>query len=142
MIKSVKYLFLVLLVINLASCSNTNKNPVIKFSADSNLIIIKKIDESSLYQLKNSLNQNIDSLDIVSVISIPNAEDSLQNEERISGKLKISGDSIVFTPKHVFTKGKTYLVESYLGVSFADKNKLFKGTINHNLQPQKQILKR
>lgn len=142
MIKSVKYLFLVLLVINLASCSNTNKNPVIKFSADSNLIIIKKIDESSLYQLKNNLHQDIDSSNIISVISIPNVEDSLQNEEQVSGKLKITGDSIIFTPKNIFTKGKTYLVESYLGVSFADKNKLFKGTVNHNLQPQKQMLKR
>ncbi|WP_421945376.1 hypothetical protein [Pedobacter sp.] len=142
MIKAVKYLFLVLLIINLASCSNTNNNPVIKFSADSNLIIIKKIDESSLYQLKNNLNQDINSLNIISVISIPNADDSLQNEERVLGKLKIAGDSIIFTPKDIFIKGKTYLVESYLGVSFADKNKLFKGTINHNLQPQKQLLKR
>ena len=142
MIKSVKYLFLVLLVINLASCSNTNKNPVIKFSADSNLIIIKKIDESSLYQLKNNLHQDIDSSNIISVISIPNVDDSLQNDEQVSGKLKITGDSIIFMPKNIFTKGKTYLVESYLGVSFADKNKLFKGTVNHNLQPQKQMLKR
>ncbi|WP_316737949.1 hypothetical protein [Pedobacter aquatilis] len=140
MFKPVKFVFLLSLIINIASCSNTNKNPVIKFSADSNLIIIKKIDETSLYQVKNNL--SLDSSNLVSILSIPNVTDSLQDEEKVSGTLKLLADSIVFTPEENFIKGKTYIVETYLGTSFADKNKLFKGKITHNLQPYVQVLKR
>ncbi|WP_231460533.1 hypothetical protein [Pedobacter sp. Leaf132] len=142
MLKSIKYLFFALLVINLTSCTNTNNNIVIKFSPDSNLIILNKIDKKSIYQVKNDLKQNLDSSNLVSVVCIPGELDSLQDEETISGKLTLAGDSLIFAPDKPFLKGKSYLVESYLGTSFADRNKLFKGTIKHNLKPQTQLLKR
>ncbi|MFC3561733.1 hypothetical protein [Pedobacter jamesrossensis] len=124
------------------SCSNKNNAPVIKFSADSNSIVIKNIDEASLFQVKNAYRTNSDSVNFISVLLTPNETDSLQTEKEVSGKINLIGDSVLFIPETPFLKGKTYLVESYVGVKFADGGKLFKGTIKHSLQPQQQILKR
>ncbi|WP_290242874.1 hypothetical protein [Pedobacter aquatilis] len=66
----------------------------------------------------------------------------MQDEEKVAGKLNLAGDSIIFTPEKNFTKGKIYIVETYLGTSFADKEKIFKGTIKHNLKPFTRPLKR
>lgn len=142
MFKSVKCLLCFVVALNLASCSNTNNAPVIKFSVDSNSIVIKNIDEASLFQVKNAYRANPDSINFISVLLTPNQTDSLQAEEDISGKTILQGDSIVFVPEKPFLTGKKYLVESYIGVKFADGGKLFKGTIKHNLEPQQQVLKR
>ncbi|MCZ4223768.1 hypothetical protein [Pedobacter rhodius] len=141
MFKSVKYLF-VPVVLNLASCSNTNKAPLIKFSEDSTSIIIKNIDGASLFELRKDYKSNPDSVNFMAVILIPGETDSLQDEKIISGRTIMQGDSVTFKPETPFVKNKIYLVESYIGVSFADKNKLFTGTIKHNLEPHRQILKR
>jgi len=138
----VKYLFIVVVAILAISCSNTNSKPVIKFSGDSSSIIIKNIDEASLFQVKNAIKANPDSLNLISVLLTPGDQDSLQVEEEINGKFSVTGDSIVFKPKTPFLNGKSYLVESYVGVNYADAKKLLTNGIKHNLQPQQQILTR
>ncbi|WP_316830687.1 hypothetical protein [Pedobacter aquatilis] len=142
MFKSVKYLLVFIFAINLASCSNTNKAPLIKFSEDSTSIVVKNIDEASLFEVKKAYQSNPDSLNYLSVILIPGETDHLQDEQEVSGHTVLNGDSLIFKPQVQFVKGKNYLVESYIGVSFADKRKFFKGTIKHNLEPQRQMLKR
>ncbi|PWS27673.1 hypothetical protein DHW03_08800 [Pedobacter yonginense] len=143
MIKCViKYLFIVVAAIFLFSCSNTNSKPLIKFSGDSSSIIIKNIDEASLLQVKNAFKENPDSLNLVSVLLTPNDQDSLQIEKPIKGAFNVSGDSVIFKPAAPFVRGKSYLIESFIGVNYADARKLLTNGIKHNLQPQQQILTR
>ncbi|RNL49626.1 hypothetical protein [Pedobacter jejuensis] len=142
MFKSVKYLFVFVVAINIASCKSKNNKPTIKFSADSSSIIIKNIDEASLFEIKKVYQANPDSVDFISVLLTPGDTDSLQDEINILGKTILSGDSLIFSPQKSFLKSKKYLVESYIGVEFANGGKLFKGTIKHNLEPQQQTLKR
>ncbi|TCD12762.1 hypothetical protein EZ449_01580 [Pedobacter frigidisoli] len=124
------------------SCSGTNKKPIIKFSRDSTTIIIKNIDKASLLQLKNAYAINADSIDLISVLVKPGELDRLQDEIEVIGKVNLLGDSLVFKPDLPFKKNKNYLVESFIGVQFANAGKLLSGSIKQNLQPQKQILTR
>ncbi|RZL29215.1 MAG: hypothetical protein EOO96_20035 [Pedobacter sp.] len=142
MFKSVKYLLLFVILFQFTACSQKNDKPIITFSADSSSIVIKNIDQASLFEIKKTYQANPDSIKLISVLVTPGAQDSLQDEKDISGKAVLAGDSVIFTPANSFVKGKTYLVESYIGVKFADKSKLFKGTIKHNLEPQTQMLLR
>ncbi|RDC54745.1 hypothetical protein DU508_19775 [Pedobacter chinensis] len=124
------------------ACSNTNNKPIIKFSRDSSSIIIKNFDETSLLQVRNSYLANPDSNSLVSVLVQPGELDSLQDEILVPGKIKISGDSLVFNPDQPFRKDNTYVVESFINVQFATAGKLITGKVKYNLQPQRQILKR
>ena len=142
MFNSVKYLLLLIISAVFLSCSGKSDKPVIKFSGDSSSIVIKNINQASLFEIKKTMQANPDSIKFISVLVTPGDEDSLQDEKDIFGKILLKGDSIIFVPQQTFIKGKTYLVESYIGVKFADGSKLFKGTITHNLKPQIQMLKR
>ncbi|MFD2284780.1 hypothetical protein GJU39_12445 [Pedobacter petrophilus] len=126
----------------LISCSGKNKKPVIKFSADSASIVIKNIDEASLLQVKNQYQGNADSVELISVLLKPGELDSLQDDIVVPGKVIVTGDSVVFVPEQPFQKNKSYRVENYIGIKFAGLSNLLNGTARHNLQPQKQILKR
>jgi len=137
-----KYSVIVWVSISVLSCSNRNNKPIIKFSGDSTSIIIKNIDEASLLQVKNAYKANADTLNLVSVLIKPGELDSIQDELEVTGKVKILGDSLIFNPDQPFVKGKYYLVESYIGVKFATVGNLITGSAKHNLQPQKQTLKR
>ncbi|MFD2582798.1 hypothetical protein ACFSR6_09880 [Pedobacter vanadiisoli] len=132
----------VVVVIFALSCSNRNNRPVIKFSGDSSSIIIKNIDEASLLQVKNTYNAGGDTLNLISVSIKPGESDSLQDELELAGKVKILGDSLIFNPDQPFVKGKDYLVQSYIGVKFATIGNLITSSAKHNLQPQKQTLRR
>jgi hypothetical protein len=138
----IKFLFVFCLAVTVISCSNKSEKSIIKFSADRNSIVIKNIDQASLFQLKSMWKANPDSVNFITVLLTPGDQDSLQMEEEIFGKTLIQGDSVIFSPLTPFLKGKTYLVESYIGIKFADAGKLFKGSIKHNLVPQQQILTR
>jgi len=142
MFNSVKYLLLSVSSMVLLACSGKNDKPTINFSADSASIVIKNIDEASLYEIKKTYQLNPDSIKLISVLVTPGDEDSLQDEKDIFGKTFLKGDSLIFTPQQNFIRGKTYLVESYIGVEFANSGKLFTGTIKHNLEPQTQMLRR
>lgn len=124
------------------SCTGSNNKPIIKFSNDSSSIIIKNFDATSLLQAKNAYSANTDSANLVAVVVLPGELDSLQDQVAVKGEYKFIGDSLVFHPDKPFQKNKSYLVESFISVKFANTRKLFSGTIKQNLQPQKQILKR
>ncbi|MGN7990462.1 hypothetical protein ACTJKC_24200 [Pedobacter sp. 22226] len=137
-----KYSVVVAVFMSAFSCSNRNNKPVIKFSGDSTSIIITNIDEASLLQVKNTYQANVDTVNIMSVLIMPGELDSIQDELEVAGKVKIVGDSLIFNPDQPFVKGKDYLVESYIGVKFATVGNLITSSAKHNLQPQKQTLKR
>ena len=124
------------------SCSNTNNRPIIQFSDDSTSIIIKNIDEASLLQVKNAYKANADTINMITVLLKPGELDSIQDELEVPGKINIAGDSLVFNPNSAFVKGKTYVVESYIGVKFATMGNLISGTAKQNLQAQRQTLRR
>jgi len=137
-----KYLAMIAVAVFALSCSNTNNKPIIKFSRDSLSIIIKNIDEASLLQVKNAYKANADTLNLISVLIKPGDLDSIQDELEMPGKVKVSGDSVIFSPDQPFVKGKDYVVESYIGIKFATVGNLISGNARHNLQAQRQTLKR
>lgn len=137
-----KYLGLFMVAFLAISCSNTNNRPIIQFSGDSTSIIIKNIDEASLLQVKNAYKANADTINMVTVLLKPGELDSIQDELEVPGKINIAGDSLVFNPDSAFMKGKTYVVESYIGVKFATAGNLISGTAKQNLQAQRQTLRR
>jgi len=137
-----KYLGLLIVAFLAISCSNTNNRPIIQFSDDSTSIIIKNIDEASLLQVKNAYKANSDTINMITVLLKPGELDSIQDELEVPGKINIAGDSLVFNPDSAFMKGKTYVVESYIGVKFATVGNLISGTAKQNLQAQRQTLRR
>lgn len=141
-----RYLFNYLFVLGLAtvafSCTNENNKPEIKFSQDHSSIIIKNIDEVSLLKVKNAYQANPDSLNLVTVLISPGELDSLQDEIEVPGKIRVLGDSLIFKPTLPFIKTKRYIIESYIGIKYANAAKLLTGNTKQNLQPQRQILTR
>ena len=133
---------IVWIFISLFSCSNRNNKPVIKFSRDSTSIIITNIDEASLLQIKNAYQGKADTVNMISVLIKPGELDSIQDEQEVPGKVKVLGDSLVFSPDLPFLSGKEYLVESYIGVKFATVGDLIAGQGKQNLKAQQQTLKR
>ncbi|MEH3113304.1 hypothetical protein [Pedobacter terrae] len=136
------YSVFVWISVSVFSCSNRNNKPVIKFSGDSTSIIIKNIDEASLLQVKNAYQGKADTVNMISVLIKPDDLDSIQDEREVPGKIKILGDSLVFSPDQPFLKGKEYLVESYIGVKFATVGDLVMGKGKQNLKAVQQTLKR
>ncbi|MNK26310.1 hypothetical protein D3C87_446430 [compost metagenome] len=137
-----RYLILFIIAFLAISCSNTNNRPIIQFSADSTSIIIKNIDEASLLQVKNAHKDSSNAFNLVTVLLKPGELDSVQDELEVPGKINIAGDSLVFNPDSSFVKGKTYVVESYIGVKFATVGNLISGNAKQNLQAQRQTLRR
>ncbi len=136
------YSVIVWISISMFSCSNRNNKPLIKFSRDSTSIIIKNIDEASLFQVKNAYQNKADTINMISVLVKPGDNDRIQDEQEVSGKIEVLGDSLVFSPDEPFSKGKEYLVESYIGVKFATVGDLVMGKGKQNLKAQRQTLKR
>ena len=93
-------------------------------------------------KVKNSEQANPDSLNMVTGLMSPGELDSLQDEIEVPGKIFVRGDSLIFKPSLPFLKTRRYLVESYIGVKYANAAKLLTGNAKQNLQPQRQILTR
>ena len=130
------------LLFGIFACSGKKDQVVIAFSADRNSIVLKNIDEASLFQLKSLAQDHADSLELISVLLTPGDQDSLQMEAEVKGKTILQGDSLLFYPDSPFIKSKSYLVESYIGIKFGNADKLLKGGLKYNLRPQQQILTR
>lgn len=127
----------------LIACGSTNSEPLsIQFSSDSSKIIIKNIHDAGLYQLKKNLSTDSAYQNIVSVLQTPGDEDSLAMEIMYPGDLSILGDSIIYTPKNAFVKGKVYLVETMINTQFAKSEEIIKSQVGRQLKAQQQILKR
>ncbi|TKC12889.1 hypothetical protein FA048_04530 [Pedobacter polaris] len=127
----------------LFACNSTNSKPLlIEFSADSSKIIIGAINEASLYQIKNNIKTDTIYQELVSVLQTPEDDDSTSMEINWPGKLDVIGDSLVFTPKTPFVKGKVYLVETMLNAQFARSEEIVKSNVGHKVKTQQQILRR
>jgi len=131
---------LLVMIVFIFSCSD-NKQASIKFADDHSSIIMNNFDEASLLQLRNAYAENADSNRFVNVLVQPSELDSLQDEIPIAGKVNLKGDSLIFIPAEPFKKNKSYVVESFINVKFANSEKLISGHGNYNLKPQRQILK-
>lgn len=137
-----KFLTIAAAAVSFISCSGRNKKPIIKFSGDSACIVIKNLDKVSLLRLKDAYAVNPDSSRLVTVLIKPGNRDHLQDEILVKGKIDLRGDSIIFKPDFPFIKGRDYVVESLIGVEFANAEKLIMGQVKTNLHPQRQTLKR
>ena len=125
------------------SCNNTdNKSLAIKFSADSSAIVISNIEAAALLHLKNNIKIDTAYQKLVSVVETPSDDDSISMERDWPGKLMMKEDNAVFTPDSPFLKGKTYLVETQLNMSFGDLEQMVKGNVRARMNFQQQVLKR
>lgn len=89
MFKVIKCLLVLSLIICIASC-NANKNEIgINFSSDSTSIIINNIDEANFLQVKKLYSANPDTVNFLTVFTIPDVDDSLQLEKRFDGTIKL-----------------------------------------------------
>ncbi len=139
----VKWLGMLLFVWFFISCSSTNNKPVfIGFSKDRKAIIVNHIDQAGLLQLKNTPNSDSVLRNLISVLQTPSEADTAIKEEPIDGKIKITDNTVVFTPFKPFVKGRDYLVITWLNMQFGDAEKMLKGQINYDPQPLQKLLTR
>lgn len=125
------------------SCNTSdNKSLQIRFAKDSASILISNIDEASLLKLKNNIKTDSSYQKLVSVLETPADDDSTSMEREWPGKLTMKEDEVVFKPDSPFLKGKTYLVETQLNMSFGDIEQMVKGNVRARMNFQQQILKR
>lgn len=125
------------------SCKNTdNKSLQIKFSKDSSSILISNIEAAALLQLKNNIKTDTSYQKLVSVLETPADDDSVSMEREWPGKLGMIDDNVVFVPDTPFLKGKTYLVETKLNMSFGNIEQMIKGNVRVKMNFRQQILKR
>lgn len=143
MFNKVKFLIASSFLGLLIACSSTNSKPLsIEFSSDSSKIIIKNINEAGLFKLKSNIKTDSTYQKIVSVLQTPSDDDSTSMEIEYPGNLDIIGDSLVFTPKMPFVKGKLYLVESIMNTQFAKGEDIIKSDVGHMVKAQQKFLKR
>ena len=125
------------------SCNSTdNKLLSIKFSADRSTILISNIESAALLQLKNNINKDTMYQKLVSVLETPADDDSVSMEREWAGKLRMIADTVVFTPDRPFLKGKNYLVETPLNMSFGDIKQVIKNKMRTAMNFQQQVLRR
>ena len=127
----------------LFACANKDTTPLlIRFSADSSSILFSNIEPAAVLQLKNNIKTDTMYQKIVSVLETPTDDDSTSMEREWPGKLSMQGEALVFTPDSPFIKGKTYLVETQLNMSFGDVEQVVQGKMSKNMNFQQQLLKR
>ncbi|TCC93542.1 hypothetical protein EZ428_01870 [Pedobacter frigiditerrae] len=142
MFKYIKFLAVVICAA-LIACNATNSKPLsIRFSSDSNSIIIANINEAGLYQLKANINTDSNYQKLVSVLRTPAEDDSTSMEIEWPGKLSVAGDSLIFTPNFPFERKKVYLVETILNAHFASGKEIIKSKVGFKVKAQQQILQR
>jgi hypothetical protein len=143
MFNKVKFFATVNLLWLLIACGSTNSEPLsIQFSSDSSKIVIKNINDAGLYQLKTNLATDSAYQKVVSVLQTPSDDDSLSMEIAYPGDLTIIGDSLIYTPKNEFVKGKVYLVETMINTQFAKSEEIIKSQVGRQIKAQQKILKR
>ncbi|SDL93786.1 hypothetical protein SAMN04488084_1033 [Pedobacter antarcticus] len=122
----------------LIACNTANNRPLsVGFSADSNSIVFKQIDPAGLQLLRQELPADSAFSTLIRVLEKDRGEDT---ERNIAGIFSVTDSSIVFIPEHTFSKGKDYLVVSYLNARFATAGMLLKGKMDHQLKPEEYLL--
>jgi hypothetical protein len=128
-----KIVFILTICVAIGCTTSNNKPVVIDFSADSSMIVVTGINPVGLLQLKNSETGETTSGQWVLVTA---------DGEKISGKVQIESDTLVFIPVTAFVKGKTYLVSTPLNSSFGNGKAVLQGEVNYRMAPQQKLLQR
>jgi hypothetical protein len=142
MFKSKLPIFFVLFSLFLACTAKEHALLSIRFSADSSAILFSNIEPAGVLQLKSNLKTDTLYQKIVSVLETPADDDSTSMERVWPGKLSMQGEALIFTPESPFIKGKTYLVETQLNMSFGDVEQVIQGKMSKTMNFQQQLLKR
>jgi hypothetical protein len=142
MFKCKLYQIAILGCLFLACNRSDNKLLSIQFSTDSSTIHLSNIESAALLKLKNNIKTDTMYQKLVSVLVTPADDDSVSMEREWPGKLTMKEDKVVFTPDSPFLKGKTYLVETYLNMSFGDVEQVIQGKMSTRMSFQQQVLKR
>ena len=138
-----KILLVFILAVCLISCSPANNKPVmIKFSADSSAVIFSGTEPAGLLQLRNTPGIDTAFSDVISVVELPDENDSTGIERACSGVITVADSTIIFKPFKSFVKGKSYQVVSYLNARFGDAGMMLTGKLDHRLKPSHIILNR
>jgi hypothetical protein len=125
------------------ACTSTNSKPLlIGFSADSSSIVIGNINEAGLLQLKNAPASDSVFNNLISVLQTPSEKDTAIMEMPIKGDVSIKGNEVVFIPENPFTKGRDYLVITYLNARFGNAEDIMKGELSYGVKPTQKLLTR
>ena len=125
------------------ACTSTNSKPLlIGFSADSASIVFGNINQAGLLQLKNAPLTDSVFRHLISVLQTPSEKDTAIKEMPIEGQVSIRGDEVVFVPEKPFTKGRDYLVITYLNARFGNSEDIMKGELSYGVKPTKELLTR
>jgi len=125
------------------ACTSTNSKPLlIGFSADSSSIVFGSINEAGLLQLKNTPASDSVFNNLISVLQTPSEKDTTIKELPIEGQVSIKGDEVVFVPEKPFTKGRDYLVITYLNARFGNAEDIMKGELSYGVKPMQKLLTR
>ena len=115
-------------------CSISNNKPVlIGFTADSSAIRVQGINPVGLLELQKQMAKDSTSGEWVRVFT---------NGKEVHGKVSMLDEEILFFPDTAFEKGQTYLVRTLLNTTFGDTDKVLKGKVSYQIQPQEVMLKR
>ena len=143
MFKYIKFPIITICFCLLFSCNTTNnKSLVIGFSSDSSQIVVKDIHEVELYKIRSDIDTGSAYQSLETVLHTAADDDSTSMETEWPGKLTIVEDHLLFTPNLPFVRGKTYLVETILNTQFASGEDIVKGSMNAQIKPRQQVLKR
>lgn len=127
----------------LLSCSSANNKPLsVGFSSDTGAIIFTPVDPAGLFQLSNTPGIDTAFSGILAVMEEQRGMETEQPGRQLKGKLRISGDSVLFLPSAPFVRGRSYQVTSFLNTRFASPEMVLKGKLNHTLKPQQFLLTR
>jgi len=125
------------------ACTSTNSKPLlIGFSADSASIVFGNINQAGLLQLKNAPLTDSVFHNLISVLQTPSEKDTAIKEMPIEGQVSIRGDEVVFVPEKPFTKGRDYLVVTYLNARFGNAEDIMKGELSYGVKPTQKLLTR
>lgn len=142
MFKPINIVFVCAFLFFFSACSNKNDQPTIKFSIDSTAVVLKNIDKVSLLKLRNLVNEDSSIDNFFRITEIAPATNVLITDKIVPGTVKMLGDSLLFVPVDGFKSGSNYLIESYVGVEFANIGQLLRNQGQINVQPQQKILVR
>lgn len=113
---------------------------MIGFSPDSNAIIFSGIDAPGLLELRNTPGIDTSYSSVLSVMELPGQNDSIGFEREFAGRLTIADSTVVFNPGNAFSRGKRYMIVSYLNAKFGTAGMMLTGKLDHKVKPQEVIL--
>ncbi len=144
MFKYLKLILIAFICIAVTACGDSTKGSQlsIDFSSDSSSVVISGMSEKSLAYLKNNVNIDTNYRDIVSIVQVPNEDDTLGREIILEGKCKMENDHLIFIPKIPFVKGRNYLVQTIVGSEFGSGTDIFTSDVGSHVKAQERLLKR